>query len=137
MRKRNLVNLHVYASQTVKKKCMKPVMVRLKDLLTTVYPSSPLVIFCGHSFSVFAFNFNCPHTCIINSQLPPYTRRLNFTEENNHCRIIGDEVVSLQVRYFRYAKYRISIFLKYRYLSKISIYRNCLLVYIHELVVRA
>jgi hypothetical protein len=32
MRKRNLVNLHVYASQTVKKKCMKPVMVRLKDL---------------------------------------------------------------------------------------------------------
>ena len=40
MRKRNLVNLHVYASQTVKKKCMKPVMVMicLKDLLTTVYP---------------------------------------------------------------------------------------------------
>ena len=36
MRKRNFVNLHVYASQTVKK-CMKPVMVRLKDLLTTVY----------------------------------------------------------------------------------------------------
>ena len=26
MRKRNLFNLHVYASQTVKKKCMKPVM---------------------------------------------------------------------------------------------------------------
>ena len=39
MRKRNLVNLHViYTSQTVKKKCMKSVMVRLKDLLTTVYP---------------------------------------------------------------------------------------------------
>jgi hypothetical protein len=34
MRKRNLVNLHVYASQTVKKKCMKPVMVRLKGLLS-------------------------------------------------------------------------------------------------------
>ena len=39
MRTHNLVNLHVYASQTVKKKCMKPVMVRFKDL--TVYPSSP------------------------------------------------------------------------------------------------
>ena len=92
MRKRNLVNLHVYASQTVKKKCMKPVMVRLKGLLTTcsVYPSSPLVIFCGHSFSVFAFNFNCPRTCIINSQLPAYTCCLNFTDENNNCRIIGD-----------------------------------------------
>ena len=36
MRKRNLVN-HVYTSQTVKKKCMKPVTIRLKDLLTTVY----------------------------------------------------------------------------------------------------
>ena len=41
MRKRNLVNLHVYASQTVKKNCTKPAMVRLKDLLTTVYKSSP------------------------------------------------------------------------------------------------
>ena len=37
MRKRHLVKLHVYASQGVKKKCVKPVMVRLKDLLT-VYP---------------------------------------------------------------------------------------------------
>ena len=35
--KLNLVNLHVYASQTVKKKCMKPVMVLFKGLLTTVY----------------------------------------------------------------------------------------------------
>ena len=51
MRKRNLVNLHVYASQTVKKKCMKPVMVRLKDLLTTVYLSSPtqLLISIAHT----------------------------------------------------------------------------------------
>jgi hypothetical protein len=51
MCKRNLVNLHVYASQTVKKKCMKPVMVRLKDLLTTVYPSSPtpLLILIAHA----------------------------------------------------------------------------------------
>ena len=31
MTKRNVVNLHVYASQTVKK-CMKPVMVHLKDV---------------------------------------------------------------------------------------------------------
>jgi hypothetical protein len=38
MLKRNLVDLHVYASQTVKKKSMKPVRVRLKELLTTVYP---------------------------------------------------------------------------------------------------
>jgi hypothetical protein len=51
MRKRYLVNLHVYASQTVKKKYMKPVMVRLKDLLTTVYPSSPtqLLISIAHT----------------------------------------------------------------------------------------
>jgi hypothetical protein len=35
MRKRNLVNLHVYASQTVNETSH---MVRLKDLLTTVYP---------------------------------------------------------------------------------------------------
>jgi hypothetical protein len=49
-----------------------------------------LVIVCGHSFSVFAFNFNCPRTCIINSQLPPYTRCLNFTGENNNFQIIGD-----------------------------------------------
>jgi hypothetical protein len=51
MRKSNLVNLHVYASQTVKKKCMKPVMVGLKDLLTTVYPSSltQLLILIAHT----------------------------------------------------------------------------------------
>jgi hypothetical protein len=47
----NLVNLHVYASQTVKKKCMKPVMVRLKDLLPTIYLSSPtqLLISIAHA----------------------------------------------------------------------------------------
>jgi hypothetical protein len=51
MRKRNLFNLHAYASQIVKKKCMKRVMVRLKDLLTTVYPSSPtqLLISIAHA----------------------------------------------------------------------------------------
>jgi hypothetical protein len=87
-----------------------------------------------------AFNFNCTHTCIINSQSPPYTRCLNFTDENNNCRIIGDKLFSYNFRYFRYAKNWISIFLKYRYfwnidiyrkyryLSKISIYRNCLQV---------
>jgi hypothetical protein len=36
--KRNLVNLHVYASQTVKKKCMKPVMVLFNNGLS-VYKS--------------------------------------------------------------------------------------------------
>jgi hypothetical protein len=53
MRKFNLVNLHVYASQTVKKRCMKPVMVRLKDLLTTVYPPPPtqLLISIAHALA--------------------------------------------------------------------------------------
>jgi hypothetical protein len=40
MRKCNLVNLHVYASQTVKKKCMKPVMVHLsiyESLIKDIY----------------------------------------------------------------------------------------------------
>jgi hypothetical protein len=32
--KRNLVSLHVYASQTVKKKCMKPVMVLFNNGLS-------------------------------------------------------------------------------------------------------
>jgi hypothetical protein len=55
MRKRNLVNLHVYVSQTVKKKCMKPVMVVTSQR------------FINNGLSVIsnsAFNFNYLHALV-------------------------------------------------------------------------
>ena len=73
-----------------------------RDALSSVYKISMVQIcqslytsqrFINNGLSVIsnsAFNFNCTHTCIINSQLPPYTRCVNFTDENNNCRIIED-----------------------------------------------
>ena len=65
MRKRNLVNLHVYASQTVKKKCMKPVMIRLKDLLRTVYyKPNGFTVRLFNIYNVYKFSARNTITCL-------------------------------------------------------------------------
>ena len=66
---------------------------------------------------------NCSRACYLNSQFPSIIHVFSKLYRTIIAEKKEIKLSSSNFRYFRYAKNRISIFLKYRYLSKISIYR--------------
>ena len=71
---------------------------------------------------------NCSRACYLNSQFPSIIHVFSKLYRTIIAEKKEIKLSSSNFRYFRYAKNRISIFLKYRYLSKISIYRISLTV---------
>ena len=96
--------------------------------------SSEDSIFMSHhtsfvtTLALFTLVLNCSRACYLNSQFPSIIHVFSKLYRTIIAEKKEIKLSSSNFRYFRYAKYRISIFLKYRYLSKISIYRISLLL---------